>query len=576
MQIGNVPVNRHILRGLSELFNSQQDSDCVIIFCRERCSNPISEAASSSKRKGPDGEPSRQEVFGDPMPGHRFVLRCASEHFKAKLERWCEAQNGDAAPAPSKRLRVSSSRRTATAPSSSSAAAASAAATTPAPTTLSYPQLLIPLGSAAEVSSTRAAIQFAYTGQVAAGSVREALEVRRQGGYLQIHGCAAACDELIKRLIKEVASDDALLSTDITGAVVKQKRKPQAAGCWGSTQGLRSLGLQAAFELYEHENLWPEGASADASFASVLSCAGASLVSHFGSTLAVLNSPLLNERLLSLPAIALELLLCSDDLATDCESSVLLLLATWMRENFHKTNDEDRKRLCRTVRLAQLSRPYAGTILPALAADYELALGAEEKPSGWFPLNLADALFTSSVVNAQEDERLKLLAMALNQADKAPLASQWASMKLNRRPQCIPPTGLEVRWHVRQEELLAALARLQPGKTAKVCCTFEASGRGISDSDCSIYIAAGFSWSLWIKMFYGPQRPFAGLFVRCELPTAFAVPGSRLCLESATRMVEAGRADKVGLPGRDRTGQVSRCRIKIQVVRRTLYVKILL
>ncbi|GIL79961.1 hypothetical protein Vretifemale_9197, partial [Volvox reticuliferus] len=333
--------------------------------------------------------------------------------------------------------------------------------------------------------------------------------------------------------------------------------------------------IQAAFDLYKCEALWPSEMETEPSFAPVLACAGSALVTHFDNAISILNDPVLIKQLLALPAIALELLMQSDDFATDCESSVLLLLTTWMRSNFHCTDEESRKRLCRTVRLAQLSRSYASMIVPVLAADHERS---PDQPAGWFPVGLTDALFTASLVSSPEDERLKLLTMAVDQDNVIAASSESAgavscdlnsilflnAFKLNPRPQCIPPSGLDVPWFVTQLDLQAALARLQPGKTTKIACTFQTGG-GISSNSsssssgcsngssvvpdggaggCSIFAAGGFHWSLWLKLYSGP-RPSAGLFVRCELPPAFKVDGSRLGEPTAVRMVVRYNADLV-------------------------------
>lgn len=83
MQDRDVPVNWYLLRGLSSLFNSSQDSDCVIIFCQERIA-PDAANLGVKRKVGRDGSPTL-EVLGDPIPGHRFVLRHASEHFRTKV-----------------------------------------------------------------------------------------------------------------------------------------------------------------------------------------------------------------------------------------------------------------------------------------------------------------------------------------------------------------------------------------------------------------------------------------------------------------------------------------------------------
>ncbi len=78
----------------------------------------------------------------------------------------------------------------------------------------------------------------------------------------------------------------------------------------------------------------------------------------------------------------LALLLESDDFGTDSESSVLALLAVWVKSR-RFVSAAERAQLCGLVRLSQLSKPYLEGVLPALAADHE---AAPDEPKGWFPI----------------------------------------------------------------------------------------------------------------------------------------------------------------------------------------------
>ncbi|KXZ40958.1 hypothetical protein GPECTOR_1140g412 [Gonium pectorale] len=254
----------------------------------------------------PSQQTDEEAALGDPLPGHTIVLRYASGRFRGQLNMINQQQEEGAAP---DLLR-------------------------------GRPILRVLLGSAEELASARAAIKFAYTGEVQADSIREALGVLRQAAHLQVEGCAAACLERIKTLL------------------------PQAQGAAGNAPVVPPV-----LELYACERLWPEAVE-EPRFASVLEAAKPLLVSHFGDTLAALNRPVLREQLLTLPAVALEALLESDDSGTDTEDSIMLLLATWMHENRGRTDSAARERLCRLVRLVQLSRQYATFVLPLLAADF--------------------------------------------------------------------------------------------------------------------------------------------------------------------------------------------------------------
>ncbi|GFR41789.1 hypothetical protein Agub_g2551, partial [Astrephomene gubernaculifera] len=334
------------------------------------------------------------------------------------------------------------------------------------------PVLRIPLPSEAEVPSARSAIRFAYTGDVDAASIREALQVRRQAVRLQIKGCTAACDDIIQAKLSAAA---AATAGAVSGASSSQQAggssSNAAAGGGGaggnSSRGISAQQLPAVLELYACEALWPDscknnGGGADAddgpSFAAILEAAKPQLVSYFGDALRVLNTPPLRQQLLALPAVAVEALLESDSFGTDSESSVLLLLAAWMKVNYGKTDTATRKRLCRQVRLVQLSRPYLGFILPALARDHELS---PQLPAGWFPISVTEAAFIAHVAGApSEHERTELLKGAFDFYDVF-----QPSYNTTARTQSLPPRDLTCCWHVPQRLLERALAGLHPGGT---------------------------------------------------------------------------------------------------------------
>ncbi|PNH10717.1 hypothetical protein TSOC_002520 [Tetrabaena socialis] len=176
------------------------------------------------------------------------------------------------------------------------------------------PQLRVLLGSAAEAHFARAAISYAYTGVVAADDVPSALEVRRQATYLQIDGCAAACDELLVGMLAATAPAGGPAPAAV-----------EFMSCWA---------------------VLPDPAE-DPAFAPVLVAAKEALVRHFGDALAALNTSSLRQLLLQLPAAGVDVLLSSDSFGTDSEDSVLLLLATWMKANHSQTDAATRERLCR-------------------------------------------------------------------------------------------------------------------------------------------------------------------------------------------------------------------------------------
>ncbi|GIM08508.1 hypothetical protein Vretimale_12519, partial [Volvox reticuliferus] len=362
------------------------------------------------------------------------------------------------------------------------------------------PKLFIPLGSADEVPSARAAIRFAYTGEVVGSSIRDVLELRRQGAYLQINGCTAACDDVIQR---KLITDAMGKLAELSACEAQSCRSSTPSGAQGS----------AVLELFVCEALWPD-LEAEPGFAAMAEMAKRLLVAHFRTSLLVLNTPSLLDQLLGMRAVGLEALLESNDFSTDSESSVLLLLATWMEANYEQTDTETRQRLCRTIRLAHLSRPYLSLVLPALAADHEKD---PVSPSGWFPLDVMQAAFFIGFANVAVFERKKLLDANSSACVRSP-DFLYHSLRAEPRRQCIPPSGLSFRWYVSQLELQAQLQQLPAGAQRRCYGNFENGAPGV--------IAWGLVWRVSLIITGG--APAAGLFIWCELPQALRVPGSRL------------------------------------------------
>ncbi|GLC40576.1 hypothetical protein PLESTF_001013900 [Pleodorina starrii] len=481
-------VNKSLLRGLPEVFASNRVSDCDVIFCLEENAptgtvQPSTSAATCAPG-GPEGAgrsldtadwPNPSVAFGEPLPAHRLILILTSERFKAQIERW-SAEGADEITSPSQ----------------------------PEQSACGRPQLRIPLSNEAEVPAARAAIRFAYTGEVPAdSSVRQVLELRRQGAYLQISGCVAACNEVLTAKVSGSSRAGARSSNQTANGSNKRARISEEA-----------LQPPAVLELFDSKVLWPDP-QAEPAFGAILATGKRSLVAHFGNSLAALNTPSLRDQLLALPAVALEALLESDEFGTDDEASVLLMLAEWMRINADKAEPAVRQRLCRTVRLTRLSRPYLSLILPALAADHEKD---PEAPAGWFSgASVLEAAFVTNYVSTTQVERDWLLS-----AGKASVPIPEV-LRASPRPQCIPPSGgLTFSWHIRKEDLLRAVRELQPGSVQCVYGAFD-------DQPQHGVFAWGFEWCVYLQLTGGQST--AGVFLQCDLPTALEPPGSRLSSE---------------------------------------------
>ncbi|PNH09246.1 hypothetical protein TSOC_004115 [Tetrabaena socialis] len=444
--------NPVVAKAVAELFGSDEEADCKIVFyVKERVpgEDGASEEAGCSPSRRPaddDAAPSRktrkvEREIGSSLPGHKFVLRSTSEWFRTKIGRWAgEAPNVGGADDLGLELRVS-------------------------------------LNSEEEEPAARAAIGFAYTGRVQAGSIREALEVRRQAAYLQVEGGVEACDEFIRG------------------------RLQAASGSSSSNGGAHGGAAQPpALEFFECVALFPDSVEGP-SFAALLACAKQALVTHFPDALAVLNTPRLRKQLLALPAVAVEVLLAAEAFGTDTEASVLLLLAVWMEANFNRTDAPTRERLCRLVRLVQLGRTYLSCVLPALAAAFSKG-GAENSPLSH---NLT---------------REELSAAGETIYD---LTSPWYSFAA--RPQCVPDEGATYGWSISEQELKEAL---------------EAGGDEIRlrlarfQEGMSYMAARGFLWRPSIDIESGASA--AGLFLCCDTSSAYQLPKKRVagvvCLDT--------------------------------------------
>jgi hypothetical protein len=173
-------------------------------------------------------------------------------------------------------------------------------------------------------------------------STQQLLELYRQAQYLQVAGCAEVCVRRLGQLAEACGSP---------GAAEPLQDVDQA-----------ELGAFAAKCLFAEANVQHPVHSSPVG-AELLAALKPALVLHRGDALAVLNTPALQEQFLQLSVAAVVALLESDDFGTDSESSVLLLLDTWIQASFGSTTAEERSELCGLVRLCQLNKPYLETVL---------------------------------------------------------------------------------------------------------------------------------------------------------------------------------------------------------------------
>eukprot|EP00198_Chlamydomonas_reinhardtii_P006785 XP_001696121.1 predicted protein [Chlamydomonas reinhardtii] len=293
--------NARVVEGISSLFGQEAHADCRIVFCLEHAEKEVNKAqASTSGRKREREDDVDNSTVGEPLPAHSFVLRFASDKLAAQLEWPTKTANGaNEQERPAAKKAKGKGRKAAAKP------CAAEEQQRPSP-----PVVEVWLGSEAELPAARAALQFAYTGRVEAGDIREALQVRRQAAYLQMEGCVEACAAAVREKLTAAGAE----AVPAAGAAAASATAPAAAAA------------EAVLELYRCTDVWPDPAD-DAAFAALLTEAKRRLVAHFGDALAVLNDQTLYDQMRALPAVGLEALLESDDFGTDSESSVVLLLA---------------------------------------------------------------------------------------------------------------------------------------------------------------------------------------------------------------------------------------------------------
>ncbi|KAG2447537.1 hypothetical protein HYH02_007461 [Chlamydomonas schloesseri] len=472
-------INPRVASGITGLFGKPERADCRLVFVLD----PSPPAPQSQPAHGKGGSARKRasgaralQPCGEPLPAHSFVLDYASDKISVQLE-GLEARGAPAGPAKKK--------------TRSSAAAEK-----------QLPEVQLVLGSEKELPAALAAVKFAYTGVVEAGSIREVLQVRRQAACLQMGGCEQAC----------VAAVKGMLAPGWSSA----SRGNCAAGGAGTSAGASSGGgvvTQKApppvLELYSCTELWPDPAE-DAAFAALLTEAKLQLVAHFGDALAVLNNKELYVQMRALPAVGLEALLESDDFGTDSESSVVLMLAEWMADNHDSTDEDTRRRLCRQLRLVQCSRVYLSGVLPVLAARYE-----EDPfdPDAWLPVTAAEAtcLLTYSLVPEAERK-----AMAGEGQTSGPCGGMegwppaWRSAQPRR--QCLPaPAGRSFSFKASLADLEWAFGDLEEADKGFLQLSLGGA------LDPHHIVSMGLEWSFEVT--WSPGDAKAGLYSFPQVPS---------------------------------------------------------
>ncbi|KAG2496199.1 hypothetical protein HYH03_005798 [Edaphochlamys debaryana] len=505
---------------------------------------------------------------GLPLPAHGFVLRLASRGASSMPSPEGPPQlppPTHMAPAPAAAATAhytgasgSSSRGDFAAP-----AAAAAAAGAPPPLEAAAfdrrQQYLVCLPGEDWEEAACLALRYAYTGVLAAGNVRQLIQVRLIGDVvLGLHGIEGACSCMLLSWLldtppaalngRNAALRELLSCRDVHATwrrYVRECRYLQYGD--GAPPVAYGGGVPDPDRYSSFEQLCGGRALFD--------CGQPALAAHFGDAVYTLNSPGLLEDLLRLPAVGLEALLSSDTYGTDSEDSVLALLATWMSAHWPRTDAAVRARLAAQVRLLRMSRTAAACLLISLAADYE-ARGPDD-PAAWFPLTLADAsLVVASCTGGGGGSGSAGSwsgSAGLGPEHAAGVPEQAAAYFARRcssaaRPWCrpVPPMpaphgaaggggggsgsgggglghdGVSFGWSVKGSVLEAALGAVKRGQqSAVVYGRFD----GAAGPDGAL-LARGLAWRLRVQLAWGSST--AGVFIECAVPACYSVGGSRL------------------------------------------------
>ncbi|KAG2490601.1 hypothetical protein HYH03_010994 [Edaphochlamys debaryana] len=345
-------------------------------------------------------------------------------------------------------------------------------------------ELRVPLDHADCHRHALTAIRFMYTSELASSDTAELLGVRRMASFLGVEGCVEAVDAALLAQTRTLKA----LRRDVHGMHQCLRLLPD------SDEGPAASALRSAFraafraQLAAHPGGLPRGGQL---------MMGEVLAWAYSDAPSVLSDPVSRKQLLALSADAIEALLSNDTFATDNEDSVLLLLAEWLdAQSRWAVLPGTRKRLCRCVRLCQLSGVYLHGMLPLLE---------------WFPVSAAELRFICQYREATDEwHALKLRAAA----QKAGFDTSSAWYSRTARPRGRSDAGVPYEWIISREKMEAGAAKLLGRKKAKgimLDATFTSGAKSV--------VACGFEWAPQLCMESAASRA-AGAYLFCELPAA--------------------------------------------------------
>ena len=195
--------------------------------------------------------------------------------------------------------------------------------------------------NADEIGAIHSVLRFAYSGDINTNNISDLLHIRKKAAYYLVHECVKICDEKLL-----TAPIDMLLEHYATPNSV-----------WPSAEEYITLGCD---------------------FRNILRNIGVNWEGINGKpkcVLAFLNDSTLRDQIMCMPAISLATILNSIDLRSDCEDSILMLVAMWMERQVtiqRPPSRDDITIMMSCIQLNKLSLFYVCNILPYLQETYNI------------------------------------------------------------------------------------------------------------------------------------------------------------------------------------------------------------
>ncbi|GLC37564.1 hypothetical protein PLESTB_001583600 [Pleodorina starrii] len=343
-----------------------------------------------------------------------------------------------------------------------------------------------------EAPFVRSAVRFMYTGKLEVNGAEALLRVRRIAGKLQIAGCVAACDAELTALTNGTGPSPAGAHplTGVADLFTYRALLPTAPEARAAVDALLDECRKALVRYAPCST----SSGSDAPIVPGGPGLGELLAWAFRDAPSLLSDPVMRRQMCALPEGSMEALLASSTFATDDEASVLLMLAHWLHAH-EDVNKATRKRLCKQIRVCQLSDTYLLVVLPELP---------------WFKISPEEYRFICVYTRSSAEKRefmRKITAQGSNQIDTA---CSWYAAVPRPWPGTRAVAGYD--WRVQRCDMKALLGKSK-GEVARSACF---GRKGASE-----VVSRGFEWRIEISWLRGSAA--AGVHLWCDLPKVLGV-----------------------------------------------------